>query len=118
MADYVMDVNPLDGSVRYFSTDEATDTVRIWTQYDADPLVEANKAAQNATDHSAKMFSGKDEHVMYKVGTIAPWEMQDLVKRQILTHGGKILDEKAFSQWMMDPEYKYLRRAVNLKHGI
>jgi hypothetical protein len=105
--------------VRYLSTDEATDTVRIWTEHESDPLVEANKAGQNSIDHSSRKFAkvGPNEQVMYKVGTIAPWEMKDLVDRQILTWGGKILDNKAFNKWLMDPEYKYLRQAVPLKLG-
>lgn len=117
MPDYVLNVDELDGSVRYFSTDEATDTVRIWTQYDTAPLEEANTAAYNAPDHSARFSKLGDAQVMYKVGTIAPWEVQELRDRGIL-RGWKIEDEKAFNKWMMDPSFRKVRLSAPLKLGL
>ena len=118
MPDYILNVDELDGSVRYFSTDEATDTVRIWTAYESDPLVEQNTLTYNDFDQSGRFSKLGDAQVMYKVATIAPWEMADLVKRQVITWGGQILDDKAFNTWLMDPDYRKIRQVRPLKLGV
>jgi hypothetical protein len=114
MPEYVLDVDPLDGSVRYMDCDEATDTVTIYTKTDVTPLVERNKAAQNAVDHSAPAFMHKDQ-CFYHVASITPAEHKELIKKGIVTSGWKILDKKAFDKFLNDPEFKYLRKLTSKK---
>jgi hypothetical protein len=108
--DLVLDVNPLDGSVIYFSAPE-TGGYQFRTEVDVEPLVERNKAMQNAVDHSARTFS--DGRLQYHVASITPKEHRELVEAGILTRGFAILDEAKFSKWLNDSEFKYLRKLTS-----
>jgi len=118
MADYVLDVDALDGSVRYLSTDEATDTVRIWKEWESGPLTELNEATYNSFDQSARFSKLGDAQVMYHVAKIPPWDWYELTKKGIIGWGGQIYDERAFNQWLMDPAFRKTRQVRPLKLGV
>jgi len=111
-------VNPLDGSKTYFSWEEGTtatnDKTTLRTEWDEEPLVERNKRLQNSHDASTP-GTFLDGRAMYHVGSITPREQADLVARHIITWGGEILDEMAFSKWINDSEYRYLRKTTGKK---
>ena len=108
MSDLVLDVNPLDGSVTYFRHDAHAGTSDIWTVSDLSPMIERNKASQNAADHSARTFS--DGRFQYHVASLTQADVEALVKSQVITRGFKILDDKKFSAFLNDPDFKYLRK--------
>lgn len=103
----VLDVDPLDGSILYHSYDPSVPGGSIIRrEYDLQPLIERNKRLQNATDASSP-GTFMDGRSFYHVASISPYHMQELVDKQILTWGGKILDDAAFTKWLNDPVRQY-----------
>lgn len=94
----VLDWNPEFGTKQLFHYDHATDQFHIETVYDAEDVIEFNKALDSHVGPDAK-WKGD----MHRVASIPLTIYMDLVKQGITK------DEKAFRRWLNDPQNRFFR---------
>jgi hypothetical protein len=92
--------NPVLGTRTYFDTDE--EDIVLETVQDADPVIEANKAALNNVDNR-RFGDGK------LVARIPIVIMLQLVQQGILSPKFAVLDEKRFSAWLNSSDNCWMR---------
>lgn len=90
------------GITQIFHPSADGDSFVIETIYDAEPLIEANKAMMSED-------SGNWKGDMHWVASLPFVVLMEWSKEGICTPSGVILDEKRMKRKLRDPEYAYLR---------
>ena len=109
MAKQVLDFDPVTGKTIWYDYEygdrESQDQIIITETVDVEPVIEANKAAYNAGDHSNKHSPDGFRHA----ARIPLSVLHDLARQGIMTTGGRILDEPRLRKFLNDPDVRSFR---------
>jgi hypothetical protein len=91
------------GITEYFHYDDETGGFAIEYRQDVEQLIEQNKRLWNDTEKHTKYGE------LTRVASIPNVMLMELAKQQIVTPGGRVLDQERFRKWLNDRDHLLFR---------